>query len=94
MSTITVRVTEKHIRTGRRRDMCRCPEAFAIREATGVHADIIPHARRVEVHLPDGIAVCTLLEDAAERGLAFDRTGVMEPFEFDVEIPGWEGAAA
>lgn len=75
-------VTADDVRAGRRRHPCLCPVALAARRATGTtvfvtRADILVGPGQHFIRHP-------LPADLAEHIAAYDRTGVMRPFTFDL----------
>jgi hypothetical protein len=83
---LNISVTQEHINEGRPGNPCLCPVALALNALPSVKeasvgvctADFSLDGQDIAVNLP---------ETAEDRIHDFDRYGVMEPFEFCVEIP-------
>ena len=74
-------VTEEHIRKGKRRDPLNCPIALAIKKHT-IWISIVGKTNifmsNVSIETP---------EKVADAIAAFDETGTMTPFEFEIDVP-------
>lgn len=85
----TVEVTEKHIAEGERHHCRRCPYALAIASVCteGTHLDVgATTAAFARGSLCKSVRMPT---SSAVNIAAFDRTGVMHPHSFDLDVPAW-----
>jgi hypothetical protein len=97
MATLTIRVTNEDIRDGRQLDAEACPVAWAIcRELSALYKVVD------EVSVGRPCILCTVRhcdgcfwenldidvpEEVYGRIETYDRTGEMEPFTFEIEVP-------
>lgn len=85
---MTIRVNKKHIAQGTRNDVYENPIALAVCEQTGVEAvAVLCYDKGGDVIF--GGFGCTLTEAVVGHIRAFDETGKMMPFEFELDVPQW-----
>lgn len=87
-SRITVRVRDRHVRSGVPRDAGACPLALAFAETTGLRCEVWPDLilLRAGPSGDDWLAIL-LPRDAADRVWAYDTGHGMGEFDVDLEFP-------
>jgi hypothetical protein len=79
-----IKVTEDHIRRGKRRTMRCCPIALAIRDLEpNRNVDVLP--QYAYIGYGDATRVCDLPQLAQDFIIAFDAGNEVTPIEFDTE---------
>lgn len=87
-----IQVTQADIDTGVQKEACNCPVAQAVRRRLkpGLSAVCflnISVVREIGAYAREQLYTTRTPHDVHQTMQDYDRTGRMEPFEFDVEIP-------
>ena len=95
MATLAIAVTNEDIQHGYRNDPCLCPVALAaIREILSSREIVALSVHTSELYcwqVSNGKLMpefhIKLPEEVGNRIATYDRTGRMEPFSFEIEVP-------
>jgi hypothetical protein len=79
-----IKVTEDHIKNGRRGSACECPVALAIKEATGCQDVRVGTSRLTIKNLGDDCHDFLLPEKVFNFIWGFDHGKKVAPFEFEI----------
>jgi hypothetical protein len=96
MATLTIAVMEEDIRNGERGNRCNCPTARAVYRELSSHYDSnvqvnvfrLTISCRVRTRAGDVYTIRGHMpEEVCGHISTYDKTGEMEPFTFEIEIP-------
>ena len=92
MRTQEIHVEQRHIDAGKRKSLCSCPVALALRDATGFEPRV--GVGRLELYDIDHFKVLDKAYDEYQDGrrvsefvIRFDRCAQVSPFSFQLPVP-------